>query len=86
MRIDPTHAGLAELRSFLEDLENAAAVATTLVREGHRIDLGDFDSQVGFLCAKALDLPDGQGRQVRDDLMRLRQKLEVLEISLKARL
>ncbi len=79
----PTHASLAELRSFLEDLENAAAIATTLVREGHLIDLGDFDSQVGLLCAKALDLPDSQGKLVRPGLLRLREKLETLELSLK---
>lgn len=83
MRTDPPHPGLAELRSFLEDLENAAAIATTLVRRGHRIDLGDFNSQVGLLCAKALDLPESQGRLVRPGLLRLREKLEVLELSLK---
>ncbi len=83
MRVDATDTGLTELRSFLEDLENAVTVATTLVHDGHRIDLEDFDSQVGLLCAKALDLPDDQGRLLRTDLMRLREKLEVLEICLK---
>ena len=84
MRTDPLLARLASLRSFLEDLENAAAVATTLVRDGHLIDLDGFDAQVGLLCAKALDLPTEQGRLIRPELMRLRERLETLDASLRA--
>ena len=84
MRNDPSHASLRALRSFLEDLENATAIATTLVRDGHLIDLTDFDAQVGLLCAKALDLPTEQGRLIRPELMRLRERLETLDASLRA--
>lgn len=83
MRTDPSHASLLALRSFLEDLENATAVATTFVRDGHMIDLADFDAQVGLLCAKTLDLPSDQGRLMRPELMRLREKLEALEATLR---
>lgn len=83
MRTDPILARVASLRSFLEDLENAAAVATTLVRDGHLIDLDGFDAQVGLLCAKALDLPTEQGRLMRPDLLRLRGRLETLDAALK---
>lgn len=78
----PTAAGLLALRSFLEDLENATAIATTLAREGHPIDLDGFAGQIGLLCAKALDLPLEQGLTMRPALLRLREKLETLEHSL----
>lgn len=84
MRTDPSLARVASLRSFLEDLENAAAIATTLVRDGHLIDLDGFDVQVGLLCAKALDLPTEQGRLMRPDLLRLCGRLETLDAALKA--
>ena len=84
MPTDPILARVAALRSFLEDLENAAAIATTLVRDGHLIDLDGFDAQVGLLCAKALDLPTEQGRLMRPDLLRLRGRLETLDAALKA--
>lgn len=84
MRTDPSLTRVATLLSFLEDLENAAAIATTLVRDGHLIDLDGFDAQVGLLCAKALDLPTEQGRLMRPDLLRLRGRLETLDAALKA--
>jgi hypothetical protein len=75
-------AGLVALRSFLEDLENATAIATTLAKEGHPIDLDGFDGQIGLLCAKTLDLPLEQGLTLRPALLRLRERLETLELSL----
>jgi hypothetical protein len=84
MHTDPGHASLAALRSFLEDLENTAAVAATLLRQGHRIDLTGLDAQVGLLCAKALDLPMQQGRDIRADLLRLHGTMARLEGGLAA--
>ncbi len=72
----------ASLRSFLEDLQNAIAVARTLVESGHAVDLTGFDRQVGLLCAQALDLPPEQGRDLRDDLRELLASVDALSCAL----
>ena len=60
-------------------------MAAALVGEGRRIDLAGLEEQTGRLCARALDLPPGMGRVLRDELMALRADAEALIAALQAR-
>jgi hypothetical protein len=82
MQSDDHDVPIASLRSFMEDLENAVAVARTLTEAGHSIDLTGFDRLVGLLCAQVLDLPPDDAVLLKDDLSGLLVAVDALSCSL----
>ena len=66
---------LEATRSMTTSLLGTIEVARALARSGHRLDLTGLDSQVGLLCAKTLDLPSREGREVLHELIGLRSAL-----------
>jgi hypothetical protein len=62
----------------------AAAIAGTLrmaralAASGRRIDLAGLETSVGLLCAKSLDLPPEEGRQMRIVLVTILQEIDAL--------
>ena len=73
---------MASIRSFMEDLANAIAVARTLVDAGHAIDLTGFDGMVGLLCAQMLDLPPEDALVMRGDLVELLAAVDALSCAM----
>ena len=71
-------APIAWVRDYAGGLARTLGLARALVEAGRRIDLAGLDSQVGLLCARALDLDPEEGRQVRADLIALREMLDAL--------
>ncbi len=81
--------GLAETPSFPDCrfeparaaavlLSRTAALARALVLAGRTVELAGLEGQVGLLCAKALDLPPEEGRQMRTELAILLAELDAL--------
>lgn len=69
---------LAWVRDYADSLSRTLGLARALVEAGRRIDLAGLDSQVGLLCARALDLDPEEGRRVRPDLIALRNEIDAL--------
>ena len=69
---------IAWVRDYAGSLTRTLSLAGALVEAGRRIDLAGLDSQVGLLCARALDLDPEEGRQVRTDLIALCEMLDTL--------
>ena len=69
---------LEETRSLAKALYATIGVACALARMGRRLDLTGLDTQVGFLCAKALDLNPEDGRELHQELIAMRLGLASL--------
>jgi hypothetical protein len=65
-----------ELSSLIEDVRNALEIACRLLRDGRSIELAGLESEVGFLCAKVLDLPPERGRALANELSGLLRQVE----------
>lgn len=76
------NTGLETARDYVAALLRTASVARALAASGRRIDLAGLDDKVGRLCARVLDLPPPEGRELRPDLMQLRSELESLAAAL----
>ncbi len=57
-------------------------IARGLRRDGRPIDIAGLDRVIGILCARSLDLPTEQGRQVRPRLAVLLTELDALGVAL----
>jgi hypothetical protein len=55
---------LGVLRQFAAEIAAVVGMASRLAGSGVAVDLNGLDRQVGLLCAKTLDLPPDQGRQM----------------------
>ena len=71
-----------QVAALAQGLTGTLALARALAESGRRIDLTGLDSQVGLLCARALDLDPAEGRAVRVALIGLRAELDALAASL----
>lgn len=56
----------------------ALGLARALRRCGRVVDLEGLDSDLGRLCAYALDLPPEDGRSFRPRLLAIRSELDIL--------
>ncbi len=65
-------------------LAGTLRVARALTSSGRAIDLAGLENPVGLLCAKSLDLPPEQGRQMRLVLIALRQEIEAMAATLRS--
>jgi hypothetical protein len=80
-----TQAALLDVRACTEQFSRTLAIAHSLVAAEQPVDLAGLDREMGFICARALDLPPEQGRGVRSDLIGLRLELDALSSALAAR-
>lgn len=69
---------ITRTRDFARSLATAARLTGAFAQSGRSIDLAGLDDKVGLLCAKALDLPPEHGRELRTELILLRNELESL--------
>ena len=80
-----TETPLDTLRACLEQLSHTLGIAGSLVRAGRDVDLNGLEGEIGFVCARALDLPPEEGRAARPALIGLRAQLEAMTAILSAR-
>ena len=80
----PVEAGtpLATVRGCLEQFRYTVGIARNLVQAGKLVDLAGLDAQIGFVCARALDLPREEGRALRPALIEIRDDLDALSAAL----
>jgi hypothetical protein len=76
---------LATVRACLEQLGRTLGIARSLVRAGKQVDLTGLDAEMGFVCARTLDLPPDEGRALRPELLGLRAELDALSTALETR-
>jgi hypothetical protein len=76
---------LATVRACLEQLGRTLGIARNLVRAGKQVDLTGLEAEMGFVCARSLDLPPDDGRALRPELIGLRAELDALFTALEAR-
>ena len=74
----------AKTVSLAQQTQRTLSLARTLVATGRRVELVGLDRSVGFLCAKALDLPPEQGRALRAELITLLAELDSLTLEMRA--
>jgi hypothetical protein len=72
-----------QLIVLAERLGRTAAVARALIISGRRVDLSGIEDGIGMLCAKTLDLPPEQAREVLAALHALLAQLTSLTAALR---
>jgi hypothetical protein len=77
---------LAAVQACLEQLGRTLGIARSLVRAGKLVDLTGLDAEMGYVCARALDLPPDEGRALRPELIGLRAELDALSVALVQRM
>ena len=80
----PPHDTLHDARNLAAGIAATLRVARALAASGRRIDLAGIDGSIGLLCAKSLDLPPVQGRQMRIVLVGLLQEIDALSETIRA--
>ncbi len=76
------HDPFAAARTYATSLARTTALARAFTTSGRTVDLAGLDDKVGLLCAKALDLPPNEGRELRTELILLRSELNSLALAL----
>jgi hypothetical protein len=76
---------LATVRACLEQLGRTVGIAHNLVQAGKQVDLTGLDAEMGFVCARTLDLPLEEGRALQPELAGLRAAIDALTAALAAR-
>ena len=77
-----TETPLAAVCGCLEQFGHTLGIARSLVQAGKQVDLTGLDAELGYVCARALDLPPDEGRGLRPELIRLRAELDALSAAL----
>jgi len=80
-----TDTPLATVRDCLEQFGHTLGIARSLVQAGKLVDLTGLDAEMGYVCARTLDLPSEQGRALRPALIGLRAELDALSGALATR-
>lgn len=78
---DTTDPALA-LRAAVATIMATMHVARDLIKSNRPVDLSGLDSQVGLICAKALDLPADHRSAIRAELAVMLQAAESLHNTL----
>jgi hypothetical protein len=76
---------LGAVRGCLEQFGHTLGIASSLLRAGKQVDLTGLDAELGYVCARALDLPPDDGRALRPELIRLRAELDALSAAVELR-
>lgn len=82
--LPPRATQLANARGLAAGIAGALRMARALAASGRRIDVAGLEDPVGLLCAKSLDLPPSQGRQMRIVLVTLLQEVDALSETIRA--
>ncbi|HVC62662.1 MAG TPA: hypothetical protein VND19_20135 [Acetobacteraceae bacterium] len=82
---EDTETPLATVQACLDQFGRTLGIARSLVRAGKRVDLTGLDAEMGYVCARTLDLPPDQGRSLRPVLLGLRAELDALSGALATR-
>jgi hypothetical protein len=66
LAIEARQAGdpVGQLVTLAERLSRTAAVARALIMAGRTVDLAGIEDGIGLLCAKSLDLPRENAREI----------------------
>jgi hypothetical protein len=75
--IEPSLAA-ADAEALAEGVSAMLRIARGLIEGRRQVDLGGLDAMVGWLCARALDLPPEHGRALRPRLVLLLTELDAL--------
>ena len=75
---------LAGTAALADGVFSTLRMARALAQSGRRIDLDGLDRLVGLLCAKSLDLPPEDGRQMRATLIEVLDDVDALTRTLRA--
>lgn len=81
----PSASDSDAVRACMQQIGCTLEIARRLVDGGKRVDLTGLDSQMGFVCARALDLPPEEGRALRPALIELLHAVDTLSAALMAR-
>lgn len=88
---DATLAGWPQAASALPDAERAVASVAGMLRLAHgmalagrRVDLSGLERMIGPLCARSLDLPPAEGRQLALGLYGLVAEIDAVRAALAA--
>lgn len=73
------HDAAADVAALSIVVRHTVELASGLRAKGRRIDVTGLDQTVGLLCAKALDLPPGQGRAARPGLIAVLAEIVALD-------
>ncbi len=73
-----SYDSLAAVRAMADELTETIGMARVLAASGRVVDLTGLDQQIGLLCAKSLDLPPHEGRDLRPNLIVLSVAMETL--------
>ncbi len=78
------HDAAAEVASLSKTLHDTVNLAAGLATGGRRVDVTGLDRSVGLLCAKALDLPQGEGRAACALLFSLLNRIDALSVAMQS--
>ena len=78
-----SHDAAGELAGLSKTLHDVVNIAAGLAGGGRRVDVAGLDRSVGLLCAKALDLPPGEGRAACALLFSLLNRIDALGVALR---
>jgi hypothetical protein len=73
---------LGGARALADGLAGTLRMARGLAAAGRRVDVAGLDRAIGLLCAKSLDLPPEEGRQMRVVLIALLREVDALAATL----
>jgi hypothetical protein len=76
------HSGIEAMRGLGANLSHLLRMTRALVTGGREVDLKGLEHQVGLLCAKTLDLPPEEGRELRPVLAGLLADLDSLSVAM----
>ncbi len=81
-RFDPPSSAIDPVRAIGVNLGHMLRMTRALIAGGRRVDIAGLERQVGLLCARSLDLPPDDGRELRPMLIGLLTDLDALYTTL----
>jgi hypothetical protein len=69
---------MAALQTLADRLTRTVSIARALVEAGRAVDLAGLEDGVGLLCAKTLDMPMPESRQMLPAMLELRAQIDSL--------
>jgi hypothetical protein len=69
---------MAALQTLADRLTRTVSIARALVESGRAVDLAGLEDGVGLLCAKTLDMPIPESREMLPAMLELRAQIDSL--------
>jgi hypothetical protein len=73
----------ARLLQLADRLTRTVSVARALIASGRTVDLNGLQDGIGLLCAKALDLPREESRQMLPAMLELGAQMDRLSLAVR---